>query len=60
MEKGHVNPRPRDRREDNTKTYLEEVGWRELTGLIWLRTGTGACECGTEVSGSIKCGEFLS
>ena len=31
------------------------------TGLIWLRIGTGAgsCECGTEPSGSIKCGEFL-
>jgi hypothetical protein len=30
-------------------------------GLIWLRIGTGwgACECGNEHSGSIKCGEFL-
>ena len=26
------------------------------TGLIWLRIGTGACECGNELSGSIKCG----
>jgi hypothetical protein len=30
-------------------------GW---TVLIWLRTGTG--ECGTELSGSIKCGQFLN
>jgi hypothetical protein len=31
------------------------------TGLIWLRIGTGGgcCECGNELSGSIKCGEFL-
>ena len=32
------------------------------TGLGWPRTGTGggrACECGNELSGSIKCGEFL-
>jgi hypothetical protein len=27
------------------------------TGSIWLRIGTG--ECGDELSGSIKCGEFL-
>ena len=32
--------------------------WAEL---IWLGTGAvgGACECGNEPSGSIKCGEFL-
>ena len=31
------------------------------TGLSWLRVGTavGACECGNELSGSVKCGEFL-
>ena len=31
------------------------------TGWSWLRTGTvvGACEYGNELSGSIKCGEFL-
>jgi hypothetical protein len=31
------------------------------TGLGWPRTGTGgkACECGNELSGSIKCGECL-
>ena len=29
--------------------------------LIWLRVGqeAGYCECGNELSGSIKCGEFL-
>jgi hypothetical protein len=26
-------------------------------GLIWLRIGTR--ECGNELSGSIKCGEFV-
>jgi hypothetical protein len=30
------------------------------TGLIWFKIGqvAGACECGNEPSGSIKCGEF--
>jgi len=32
-----------------------------LTGLIWVRIGTGggSCKCGNEPLGSIKCGEFL-
>jgi len=29
------------------------------TGLGWPRIQTGACECGNERSGSVKCGEFL-
>jgi hypothetical protein len=31
------------------------------TGSSWLRIGTGGgpCECGNELSGSIKCGDFL-
>jgi hypothetical protein len=31
------------------------------TGSSWLRTGkvAGTCECGNELSGSIKCGVFL-
>ena len=31
------------------------------TGLGWPRIETvaGACECGNEPSGSVKCGEFL-
>ena len=32
--------RPRNRREDNIKMDLHEVGWRAWTGLIWLRIGT--------------------
>ena len=33
--------RPRHRWEDNIKMKLQEVGWGALTGLIWLRIGTG-------------------
>ena len=29
------------------------------TRLTWLRTGTGCCECGDELSVSMKYGEFL-
>jgi len=33
------------------------------TASIWLSIGTGGgqgtCECGNELSGSIKCGKFL-
>jgi hypothetical protein len=28
-------------------------------GFIWLRIGRSYCDCGNELSGSIKCGEFL-
>ena len=42
---------------------LQEVEWG---GMDWIdmaqdryRWGGGSCECGTEPSGSIKCGEFL-
>jgi len=40
---------------------LQEVGCGVWTGLIWLRIGTdaGTSECGNELSGSIKRGEFL-
>jgi hypothetical protein len=43
------------------KMDLKEVGREAWTGLILLRTGTGGrlCECGNELSGSIKCREFL-
>jgi hypothetical protein len=49
--------RPRRRWEDNIKMDLQEVE----TGWSWLRMGqmAGTCECGNELSGSIKCGEFL-
>jgi hypothetical protein len=33
--------RPRLRWEDNIKMELQEIGWGALTGLIWLRIGTG-------------------
>jgi hypothetical protein len=50
--------RPRNRREDNIKMELHDVGWRAWTGLTWLKidTGSGFCECGEEHSSSVKCG----
>jgi len=33
--------RPRNRKEDNIKMDLQEVGWGAWTLLIWLRLGTG-------------------
>jgi hypothetical protein len=40
---------------------LQEVGWEAWIGLIWFRIGTcgGSCECGNELSRTIKFGEFL-
>jgi len=26
---------------EDTKLYLQEVGWVEWSGLIWIRIGTG-------------------
>jgi len=53
--------RPRRGWVDNIMMDLQEVVgmW---TGLVWPRieTGAGACECGNEPSGSVKCGEFLN
>jgi hypothetical protein len=54
--------RPRHRWEDNIRMHLWEVGcgcvdWMELAqdrGQVVC-----ACECGDELSGSIKCREFL-
>ena len=34
--------RPRRRWGDSINMDLLEVGWMAWTGLIWLRTGTGA------------------
>jgi hypothetical protein len=50
--------RPRRRWEDNNKIDLQEVG---CGGMNWteLAQVAGTCECGNELSGSIKCGEFL-
>ena len=47
--------RPRHRWEDNIRMDLQEVG----CGYMDWRQVTGACECGNEPSGSVKCGEFL-
>ena len=33
--------KPTSRWEDNIKMYVQEVVWGVLTGLIWLRIGTG-------------------
>jgi hypothetical protein len=44
--------------EDNIKIDLEEVGWEGMD-WIYLAQVAGACECGNEPLGSIKCGEFL-
>jgi len=52
--------RPRRRWEYNIKMDLQEVECGVWTGSSWLRIGTrGDCECDGELSGSIKCGEFL-
>jgi len=49
------NPRERDHlEEDSIKMDLTEVGWG---GVYWIEL---AQECGIELSGSIKCGEFLN
>jgi len=34
--------RSRHRWEDNINMHLQEVGWGEWTGLIWLKIGTGS------------------
>jgi hypothetical protein len=53
--------RPQRRWEDNIKTDLQEVGG--LWGLDVVGSGygqvAGTCECGNELTGSVKCGEFL-
>ena len=54
--------RPARRWEDNIKMDLQEVG-RVMWGLDGVGSGwgqvAGACEYGNEISGSIKCGEFV-
>jgi hypothetical protein len=43
--------------------YCPVVYWRELWGVDGVGSGhgqvAGTCEYGNELSGSIKCGEFL-
>jgi hypothetical protein len=48
--------RPRRRWKGNIKIDIHEVAYGGWTGSIWLRIGTGTCECGNEPSGSIKWG----
>jgi hypothetical protein len=53
--------RPRRRWKDNIKMDLQDVG---CGGLDWIelaqdRDMFDTCECGNELSGSIKCGKFL-
>ena len=50
--------RPRRRWEDNIKMDLQEVG-RGCGDWVELAQVAGTCEYGNELSGSIKCGEFL-
>jgi len=47
--------RPRRRWVYNIRMDLQEVDW---AGPGW-RQVADACECGNELSGSVKCGEFL-
>ena len=54
--------RPRRRWADNIRMDLQEVGcgYMDWIGLVQDRDRlAGACECGNEPSGSVKCEEFL-
>ena len=60
-EGGRPLGRPRHRRGDIIKMDLREVRWEHKLN----QSGSGQeqaadlCECGNELLGSIKCGEFL-
>jgi hypothetical protein len=51
--------RPRRRWEDCIKRDFQEVRCGVWTGSSWLKMVAGTCECSNELSGSVKCGEFL-
>jgi hypothetical protein len=55
--------RPKRRWEDKIKMDLQELGRRGGGGCLLAqdrdRWRAGTCECGNELSGYIKCGEFL-
>ena len=48
---------------DNINIDVQDVGWGGGHGLNRSNLGygqvAGICECGNELLGSIKCGEFL-
>ena len=50
--------KPRRRWVDNIKMDLQEVGCGYMN-WIGLAQDTDACEWGNELSGSVRCGEFL-
>jgi len=50
--------RPRRRWVDNIRMDLQEVGCGYMD-WIGLAQVADACDCGNELSGSVKCGEFL-
>ena len=57
---------PVDRDRQTWKDYIEmdlqAVGWGAWNGLFWLWIDTdgGLCQSSDELSGSIKCGSFLT
>ena len=53
--------RPRRRWADNIGMDLQEVRcvYMDWIGLAQDRQVADACECSNELSGSVKCGEFL-
>jgi hypothetical protein len=53
--------RPRRRWEDKVKINIRKVEWGNVLDLLCSGQGHVAdfCKCGNELSGSIKCREFL-
>jgi hypothetical protein len=51
--------RPRHRWVDNIKMDLQYVGWVGMDWVALAQDRVGTCECRSEPSGSIKCGDFL-
>ena len=51
--------RPRHRLEDNIKMDIQKVGCGLDHAVSGYGQVAGTCEYGNELSGSIKCGEFL-
>jgi hypothetical protein len=54
--------RPKRRWEYNIKMDIQDVRWgggTDWIDLAYNRDVVGCCNCGNELLGSIKCGEFL-